>query len=199
VEFYFCQFFYIYKEGVVAISKKLRFEVFKRDDFTCQYCGKKSPNVVLEADHIVPIFEGGNDEFKNLTTSCFDCNRGKGKELLESYREDTDPHDQAIFLLEKERQLKEYNKVVKKVRSREKKDINELNNYWDSTSLERKCRFPQSNIVYALKHLPKERIKSAIDICENSHIVQDGKSRWDSIKSYLFGILRNMINESKGI
>jgi 5-methylcytosine-specific restriction endonuclease McrA len=38
----------------LAVSVRTRFEVFKRDDFTCQYCGRKSPDVVLEADHIVP-------------------------------------------------------------------------------------------------------------------------------------------------
>ena len=37
-----------------GLSKKIRFEVFKRDQFTCQYCGKQAPNVVLEVDHITP-------------------------------------------------------------------------------------------------------------------------------------------------
>ena len=41
------------------ISKKLRFEVFKRDSFTCQYCGKSAPDVVLHIDHIKPVKEGG--------------------------------------------------------------------------------------------------------------------------------------------
>ena len=38
-----------------AISKKLRFEVFKRDSFTCQYCGKSAPDVILHVDHILPV------------------------------------------------------------------------------------------------------------------------------------------------
>lgn len=64
------------------ISKKLRFEVFKRDKFTCQYCGAQAPEVVLEVDHIVPISQGGTNDIMNLVTSCFDCNRGKGKKIL---------------------------------------------------------------------------------------------------------------------
>lgn len=60
-----------------AISKKKRFEIFKRDKFTCQYCGSKSPDVVLEVDHINPVSKGGKDVILNLITSCFDCNRGK--------------------------------------------------------------------------------------------------------------------------
>ena len=42
----------------VPISKALRFEVFKRDSFTCQYCGRSAPEVVLEVDHIVPVSKG---------------------------------------------------------------------------------------------------------------------------------------------
>lgn len=61
------------------LTKKKRFEIFKRDRFMCQYCGRIAPNVVLEVDHIIPICEGGENEVANLVTSCFDCNRGKGK------------------------------------------------------------------------------------------------------------------------
>lgn len=42
-----------------SIKKKIRFEVFKRDKFTCQYCGRKAPDIVLEVDHIHPVAEGG--------------------------------------------------------------------------------------------------------------------------------------------
>lgn len=64
------------------LSKKLRFEIFKRDSFTCQYCGRKAPDVVLEVDHIHPVSKGGKNELMNLVTSCRDCNRGKGKRKL---------------------------------------------------------------------------------------------------------------------
>lgn len=59
------------------ISKRLRFEVFKRDAFTCQYCGKKSPDVILEVDHIEPVSKGGKNTMLNLVTSCKECNSGK--------------------------------------------------------------------------------------------------------------------------
>jgi len=58
-------------------SKRLRFEIFKRDLFTCQYCGKQPPDVVLEIDHIHPVADGGKTEPLNLTTACADCNAGK--------------------------------------------------------------------------------------------------------------------------
>jgi len=60
-----------------SLTKKTRFEVFKRDSFTCQYCGNKAPDVILEIDHIKPVASGGDNEIINLVTSCFKCNRGK--------------------------------------------------------------------------------------------------------------------------
>lgn len=65
-----------------GISKKTRFEVFKRDSFTCQYCGRSAPEVVLHVDHIQPVSKEGEDDILNLLTSCFDCNMGKKDRLL---------------------------------------------------------------------------------------------------------------------
>lgn len=61
----------------MAIGKTKRFEIFKRDGFRCQYCGRTSAEVVLEVDHIDPRAKGGDDDDINLITACFDCNRGK--------------------------------------------------------------------------------------------------------------------------
>lgn len=66
-----------------AISKRVRFEIFKRDNFTCQYCSAKPPHVPLEVDHILPVSKGGGNEDENLITACFDCNRGKSNGLIE--------------------------------------------------------------------------------------------------------------------
>lgn len=65
-----------------SMSKKLRFEVFKRDSFTCQYCGRSAPDVILHVDHIHPVSEGGTNDTINLITSCFDCNSGKSNREL---------------------------------------------------------------------------------------------------------------------
>lgn len=60
------------------IGKKKRFEVLKRDCFTCQYCGDSAPDAVLHVDHIKPVSKGGDNSILNLITSCFSCNSGKG-------------------------------------------------------------------------------------------------------------------------
>lgn len=64
------------------ISKKLRFDVFKRDSFKCQYCGCSAPEVILHVDHIEPVSKGGDNSIVNLITSCDSCNLGKGDRRL---------------------------------------------------------------------------------------------------------------------
>jgi len=66
----------------IGISKKTRFEVFKRDSFKCQYCGRSSPDVLLHIDHINPVANKGDNSLFNLITSCSDCNLGKGARVL---------------------------------------------------------------------------------------------------------------------
>ena len=61
-----------------AIPRKVRFEVFKRDSFTCQYCGAMAPDVVLQIDHIIPVVKGGTNSLLNLVAACQGCNSGKG-------------------------------------------------------------------------------------------------------------------------
>jgi hypothetical protein len=65
-----------------AISKKLRFEVFKRDSFACVYCGQSAPTVILQIDHLRPVAIGGGNDILNLATACADCNSGKGAREL---------------------------------------------------------------------------------------------------------------------
>lgn len=68
-----------------SLGKKVRFEVFARDGFSCRYCGRQSDAVKLVVDHIVPVCQGGTNDQENLVTSCVDCNAGKGgKTILQS-------------------------------------------------------------------------------------------------------------------
>jgi hypothetical protein len=66
------------KTGRKPIPDKVRWEVFARDNFTCQYCGRKAPEVALVIDHKVSVKDGGDNETTNLTTACKVCNGGKG-------------------------------------------------------------------------------------------------------------------------
>ena len=57
--------------------------LFRRDDFTCLYCGNQFPISQLTRDHIVPRCQGGKDSWTNVATACTRCNHLKGSKSLE--------------------------------------------------------------------------------------------------------------------
>ena len=58
-----------------TIPSELRWEIWERDNFTCQHCGKRKN---LSIDHITPESKGGTLDKKNLQTLCKSCNSKKG-------------------------------------------------------------------------------------------------------------------------
>ena len=62
----------------VKFSRK---NIFLRDNYTCQYCGKRFEPRSLTCDHIVPRSRGGTAEWTNIVTSCLHCNLKKGDKL----------------------------------------------------------------------------------------------------------------------
>jgi hypothetical protein len=78
------------------LTKSIRHEVFKRDNFKCCECGKNKDETSLEIDHIIPVSRGGSDELENLQTLCCACNRSKSNRIytkekkLVELREDED-------------------------------------------------------------------------------------------------------------
>ncbi|MGD9989392.1 HNH endonuclease [Pseudonocardia sp.] len=61
----------------MAVTKRLRYEILRRDNHACRYCGATAPDVKLTIDHVVPTALGGTDEPTNLVTACAPCNSGK--------------------------------------------------------------------------------------------------------------------------
>ena len=99
-----------------AISKKTRFEVFKRDGFKCAYCGAHPPEEILHVDHIHPVAEGGGNEIDNLVTACLPCNLGKGARLLDDIPKTL--REKASDVAEREAQLLGYQQVLEAKRER---------------------------------------------------------------------------------
>lgn len=93
-----------------AISTRTRFEVFKRDEFTCQYCGAVPPKVILHVDHIIPVASGGKNKMDNFITSCQCCNLGKSSISLNSIPQSL--KDKALEIAEKEKQILGYQKIL---------------------------------------------------------------------------------------
>jgi 5-methylcytosine-specific restriction endonuclease McrA len=55
-----------------------RFNIYARDDNTCQYCGVRMPRADLNLDHVVPRSRGGATSWENVVCSCVPCNLRKG-------------------------------------------------------------------------------------------------------------------------
>ena len=73
------------KVGRHRIPWKVRKEVYARDNFTCQYCGKKISRDEITVDHLIPLAENGTDEMINYVTSCLACNQLKGSMPLRDF------------------------------------------------------------------------------------------------------------------
>ncbi|HJV87543.1 MAG TPA: HNH endonuclease [Noviherbaspirillum sp.] len=81
--------------GSEHMTRKLRRELplgnqnyllFKRDRYTCAYCGNHFGYRELSRDHILPRVRGGKDTWMNCVTACRRCNQEKGDKLVEHFR-----------------------------------------------------------------------------------------------------------------
>lgn len=100
----------------IALSKRVRFEIFKRDGFTCQYCGAHPPSVILHIDHIKAVAEGGSNDMDNLLTACLECNLGKGARDLTVVPQSL--RDKAAEVEEREAQILGYESILSARRDR---------------------------------------------------------------------------------
>lgn len=115
-----------------SLGQKKRFEVFKRDSFTCQYCGNKAPDVILNVDHIEPVSKGGSDKMVNLITSCFDCNSGKSDRLLSDDSVVEKQRRQLEALQERRTQIEMMLEWQKSIDDTDIYLINEVSKFWSS-------------------------------------------------------------------
>ena len=96
-----------------SIGTKKRFDVFARDSYTCQYCGRNPPEVMLHVDHIIPVVKGGTDDMENLRTSCSQCNLGKGVSDAIKVSNPIDSSRRAQEILEASASAKMFKKAYK--------------------------------------------------------------------------------------
>jgi len=87
------------------MNQKIRFQALERDNFTCRYCGRKPPEVIIEADHLIPVHLGGKDDLDNLITACRECNKGKADNIIGysklRYLREFDTNNQKLKFLNK--------------------------------------------------------------------------------------------------
>ena len=71
------QYIFVPYRGVILT----RYNLFKRDNHECQYCGASRD---LTLDHLIPRSKGGKTTWKNLVTACKQCNARKGDQSPEA-------------------------------------------------------------------------------------------------------------------
>lgn len=183
-----------------SISKTLRFEVFKRDRFTCVYCGRKPPSVVLQVDHIKAVSRGGGDDMLNLATCCFDCNAGKSdRDLSDIVRDNS---DEIAIRKERLKQTKEYSRLLDAERKYDLQCIGRLENYWRIQIAARDdfCfnAMHTRSIRIFLKRLSVVELEEAIECAGAAKISGRIERSHFSVWSYFCGICWNSIKRQTG-
>jgi len=151
------------------LSKRTRFEIFKRDKFTCQYCGHKPPGVILHVDHIVAVASGGTNDKINLITSCESCNLGKSSVPLNQV---TQPIAAQIENeQEKRSQIEGYNKWLRSLKRKRESECRAISDHIitymrKDCSTHVVCTVWMRSIKVFLDRLPSEFILYAIDIAD---------------------------------
>lgn len=181
-----------------GIGNTKRFEIFKRDGFSCQYCGRTPPVAILELDHITPVSKGGDNDPLNLITSCFECNRGKRDHSLTSVPESL--KSQVDTERERRAQIELYNEFLMEIRSKQIKDIEDVGYYWFNHFEKEKDSFVfgsqrRPSISRFLSLLPKAEILDSIDIAMAKFHPYGGND--NKTFQYFCGICWNKINKEK--
>ena len=176
-----------------ALSKKTRFEVFKRDSFTCQYCGATPPGVVLHVDHILAVVNGGKNDIDNLVTACQACNQGKSDRDLADIPQTL--QSKAEEILEREAQIIGYQRIVEEKRLRINDEAMEVADCYSDF-------FPgyfltDKSIVTVKRFIDKlgfHQVYAAMEkACANTKIRRDQEFK------YFCGICWNLIREADDV
>lgn len=187
----------------MSVGVRLRFEVFKRDRFTCVYCGRTPPAVLLEIDHVLPRAAGGADGMDNLITSCADCNRGKGAVLLDEGRAPAISRAQVGALEERVAQAEAYAKAMQAHRQLEDGAIDMVIAAWAEAfggarqeradgmwwQLPAGSEFPKpSSVRRMLQSLVLDDVLEAVDIAAGWADWQCGGRAEPRVVRYFFGV-----------
>lgn len=182
------------------VSKKLRFEVFKRDGFICRYCGAKPPDVILHVDHVLAVAEGGTNAIDNLVTSCITCNQGKGARGLG----ETTPWVDEIEVLaslqemaERRLDLASQAKAVASLRAAEDEALATVKQWvMDELGLtEEGGVVADGSLRTFITRLGMDGVSEAIRITANRLAVLDITQQWKAWK-YFCGVCWRIIKES---
>lgn len=174
----------------MSLSVKLRFSIFERDSFTCQYCGEKPPEVILHVDHIISRKNGGGDEEENLITSCRSCNLGKSSRSVDVKSLKKNPFKKKIAEMEeRQAQLEAYYAFLRRKTEIEENEMDVFRAAWEDAS-DDTSTFTDKGLQNVRKLTTKyssTMIFEAMKITwAASHVDRDSKFK------YMCGVLKNM-------
>ena len=186
----------------MAVSKSVRFDIFARDSFTCQYCGRRPPEIVLELDHIHPRAKGGTDEIINLITSCWDCNRGKAAKVISEVapRPDAD-----LMFLRVQQEIAEAERYLR-AKAKRDKVLNQIRDCLAQVWINRLSpELPKSALwdFWISKYGPEE-VETAINFCATKALHSDlgqgsAYRRMTECSKYISGILKKRLEGADAI
>lgn len=180
----------------MAVSKRTRYEILRRDNHACRYCGQMAPEVKLTVDHVMPKALGGSDDPSNLVAACRDCNAGKSSTM---------PDDPLVA--DVSQRAVEWGKAIADYHAAQMSDRRKRNAYvkrflkawneWTVGSGDARRNLPKPSDweatlwqFYGLG-LPIVEVEDAVKIaCGNQMVYADNTFR------YMCGVLWNKVNES---
>lgn len=113
----------------MAVSKRTRFEVLRRDNYTCRYC--RSTDNELTVDHVMPVSLGGGDEPSNLVAACRDCNAGKSSSSPDASTVAQVEDDALRWAAAIERAAA----MRREKRDAKRKPLDDFRDYWNATTV----------------------------------------------------------------
>lgn len=173
----------------MTVTKRTRFEVLKRDNHTCRYCGAAAPDAILTVDHVTPVSLGGSDDPSNLVAACRDCNYGKGSttpdaELVAQVGEDDMRWAAAI-----KRAAEQMSQDVQRASQRHEWFLQEWR-CWDKTSDHLPDGWHKSLDHWLGAGLPKTVLLDCLDIALGNRSVDH-----NAVFAYMGGIARKRITD----
>ena len=178
----------------MAVTKRTRYEVLKRDNHTCRYCGASAPDAKLTVDHVTPTALGGSGDPSNLVAACRDCNYGKAS---------TSP-DAALVADVSQRAVEwaaaiaDYNQAMMGDRKKRDAYVRRFEKAWNAWSYgphDDRKRLPKPPDwkptiwqFYGLG-LPVGEVEDAVEIAAGNQMVY-----YDKVFRYMCGVLWNKVN-----
>lgn len=166
-------------------SKRLRFEILKRDGHRCRYCGATAYERRLHVDHVIPESKGGTDDPANLVTACSDCNGGKSDILLDETK--LPAGETTEGMLEHAEQIREYLDAQREVSAARDEVREYLADVWRECFLSDPLKTWWAGLRAELTRHSIAQIEEAIEIASRKRL----SNAVDQLKYYR-GVLRKM-------